>query len=224
MPAPVLIINFKNYSEVLGEKSLKLAKDAEKIAGSTGVEIIVSPPHPMLHSVVKAVRIGVFSQRLDEGEEGKSTGSLIPESVSRAGCAGSILNHSESRIGLATVGRLLERMRTLRLGSCVCAETPDEVARIAGLSPDLLAIEPPDLIGTGISVSKARPEIITESVRRARKAGYDGRMLCGAGIVTADDVIAARKLGAEGLLVASSIVRATSWEEKIRELSKALLL
>ncbi len=223
MSAPTLIINFKNYGEVLGEKSLELAKYAEKVARSTGVEVIVSPPHPMLHSVAKAVRIGVFSQKLDEGEEGKSTGSLIPESVSRAGCTGSILNHSESRIGLATIGRLLPRMRSLSLVSCVCAETLDEVSRIAELSPDFLAIEPPELIGTGISVSKARPEIITESVRRARKKDYAGRMLCGAGIVTADDAIAARKLGVQGLLVASSIVKSPSWEEKIGELSKALL-
>jgi triosephosphate isomerase len=222
VPSSTLIINFKNYREILGERAIELAREAERVAGSTKVEIIVAPPLPMIDSVVKAVSIPVFSQRVDEGEEGRSTGAIIPESISEAGCRGSILNHSECRVNLATVSRLLPRMRSLKLEACVCAETPEEVGEIALLSPEYLAIEPPELIGTGVSVSKARPELVTASIDRATRARFGGKVLCGAGIVTASDAATAKALGAQGVLVASSIVKAQGWQEKIRELSEAL--
>ena len=55
-------------------------------------------------------------------------------------------------------------------------------------------------------------------------AGYAGRLLCGAGIVTGEDARAAVNLGIDGILVASSVVRSKDWESKIRELAAALLL
>lgn len=136
MSRSTFIINFKNYREILGERSIELAKEAEKVARSTAVEIIVSPPMPMIHSVVKAVSIPVFSQRLDEGEEGKSTGAIIPESISETGCRGSILNHSECRLNLETISRLLPRMRSVDLQACVCAETAEEAGQVAELAPN----------------------------------------------------------------------------------------
>jgi len=222
LPHSTLVINFKNYREILGNRSIELAREAEIVAESTGVEIIVAPPLLMIDSVLKAVRIPVFSQRVEEGEEGRSTGAVIPESISEAGCRGSILNHSECRVNLETIGRLLPRMRSLKLETCVCAETAEEVGKIAVLAPEYLAIEPPELIGRGVSVSKARPELVTASIDLARGAGFGGKILCGAGIVTANDVSTAKALGVQGILVASSIVKAPSWREKIRELSEAL--
>ncbi len=223
MPISTLIINFKNYREVLGTKAIELAVEAERVSRGKNVEIIVCPPSPLLHSVARAVDIAVFSQKLEEGEEGKSTGAVIPESILEAGCRGSLLNHSESRIDLETVGRLVARLRSLKLASCACAETAQEAAAVARFSPDFLAIEPAELIGTGISVSKARPELITESVEQVRGTGFVGRILCGAGIVTADDAAEAKKLGAQGVLVASSIVKAQNWRKKIEELADALV-
>ena len=222
MSISTLIINFKNYKEILGIRSIELASKAEKVSRGKNLEIVVCPPSPVLHSVARAVDIAVFSQKLEEGEEGKSTGALIPESILEAGCRGALLNHSESRIDLETIGRLVARARSLKLASCVCAETAPEAASIAPFSPDLLAIEPAELIGTGISVSSARPELITESVAQARKVGFSGRILCGAGIVTAEDAARAKKLGTQGVLVASSVVKAQNWGKKIEELAEAL--
>ena len=54
--------------------------------------------------------------------------------------------------------------------SVVCAKTPDEVANIAKFDPDFIAIEPPELIGSGKSVSKHKPSVITRSVQA--KAQY----------------------------------------------------
>jgi len=75
------------------------------------------------------------------------------------------------------------------------------------MKPDMIAIEPPELIGTGISVSKARPELITKSLKQIRKVNESVRVLCGAGVTTAEDVSKALDLGSEGVLVASAVVK-----------------
>ena len=80
----------------------------------------------------------------------------------------------------------------------------------------------PELIGSGTAVSKARPELITETAQALVKAGYTGSLLCGAGIVSGDDVAAAIRLGTEGILVASSVVKAQDWPSKLRELGAAM--
>jgi triosephosphate isomerase (TIM) len=221
---PVLIINLKNYREILGDGALRLVEAAERASDSTGAEIIVAPPVPMLYAIASGARIPVFSQRVDNKDEGKSTGSVIPEELKESRCAGSILNHSESRVPIEIIALLIPRMKKLGLSTCLCAESAAEVSKMASLSPEYLAIEPPELIGTGIAVSKARPEVVSGSVLAAREAGYRGRVLCGAGIVSGEDASAAVRLGAEGILVASSVVKAKDdWEGKIRELSSALL-
>ena len=221
---PVFIINFKNYGEILGEGGLRLVEAAERVSGSLDVSIVVAPPVPMLYAVASRARIPVFSQRVDNGDEGKSTGSVIPEALKESRCAGSILNHSESRVPLESIGQIIPRMGRLGLSTCLCAESAAEVSAMAALSPEFLAIEPPELIGTGVAVSKARPEVVSGSVEAARGRGYRGRVLCGAGIVSGEDAGAAIRLGAGGILVASSVVKAKNdWEAKIRELASALL-
>jgi len=224
MRARTFIVNFKNYAEVLGEGSLRLAKAAAGLNWELGIDVVVAPPTLMLHSVASAVRIPVFAQKADLGEQGKSTGATIPESIKAAGCAGSLLNHSESRIPLDVLGQTIERMRSLGLTSCACAETTEEAVEIAALNPEFLAIEPPELIGTGRAVSKARPELLTGTAEALARAQYKGSLLCGAGIVSGDDVSAAIKLGTEGILVASSVVKAQDWPVKLRELGTAMRL
>jgi triosephosphate isomerase len=223
MSRPVFIINFKNYAEILGQPALRLAKSAERVSAVLDVEIIVAPPVPSLASIASDVKIPVIGQKVEDASEGKSTGAVIPEALKAWGCAGSMINHSESRTSLDVIAKLLPRMRKAGLTSCVCAESTEELVKIAPLAPEYIAVEPPELIGTGISVSKARPELISDSVEAARSAGYRGMVLCGAGIVSGDDASAAAKLGARGILVASSIVKSADWEAKIRELASALL-
>ena len=218
------IVNFKNYPEVMGDGSIRLAKAAAELNWELGLDVVVAPPIPMLHSVASAVKIPVYSQRADLGEQGKSTGATIPESIKAAGCAGAILNHSESRIPVDVIGMTVQRMKGLGLISCACAETTEEAVKVAAFNPEFLAIEPPELIGTGRAVSKARPELLTETAEALKKERYEGNLLCGAGIVSGDDVAAALRLGTSGILVASSVVKAQDWPSKLRELGTAMRL
>ncbi len=95
---------------------------------------------------------------------------------------------------------------------------------IAKLNPDFITIEPPELIGGDISVSKANPEIIKKSVDIVRKISPKAMVLCGAGIKTKEDVEKAIQLGAKGVLVASGVVKIKNLEETMEELLKGLLL
>ena len=218
---PTLIINFKNYLEAAGEGALKLAKVAEEVALETNTSIVVCPPLPNLSQVCAAVKIPVFAQHTDPDKAGSSTGAIVAEVIKASGAKGSLLNHSEKRLDVNKIASAIMRLREVGLVSVVCAKEPSEVSLYAELSPDYIAIEPPELIGSGVAVSRAKPEVITESVKAAAK-NPDVEIICGAGIVDGKDVEAALRLGVCGVLVASGIVKASDWRSKILEMSKAL--
>jgi len=205
---PLIALNFKTYAQAFGENSLKLAKIAEEVSDQFGVTIAVAPPMIDLARVAAEVKIPVFAQHVDPYEPGSHTGSIIAEDVKAAGAVGSLVNHSEHRLKLADIGMVLKRLRENKLISLLCTDTVETTKAGAALSPDMLAIEPPELIGTGIPVSKAKPEVVKGAVQAVQKINPDVHVLCGAGISTGDDVARAIELGAEGVLLASAYVKA----------------
>lgn len=213
------IINFKNYAEASAEKTVELAAAAQAVAKKLDVEIVVAPPQPSLALVCQAVKIPVVCQHVDAEKDGATTGFFVPEVAKSFGAAGSLVNHSEHRIRIEEIKIVVERLRSLQMASIVCARTPDEVRQVAGFAPDFIAIEPPELIGSGRAVSKENPAIITDSIKAA---GGRSKVICGAGITDGQDVAKAVELGSLGILVASGIVKAGSWPEKIAELASAM--
>jgi len=222
MTNKLFVINFKNYMEVAGWNGAKLAKAAEYVTRRSKVRIAVAPPTGSLAYIAKSVRIPVFAQHLDHSEPGSTTGFVVPEIAKSYGVSGSLINHSEHRIPIQTIRHLVDRLHKLKMVSIVCARTPAEVKRLTAFAPDYIAIEPPELIGSGIAVSKARPSVITRSIDAVNDVNPDVSVICGAGIVNAEDVSAAIKLGSRGILVASGIVKAKNWEAKIGELANAM--
>jgi triosephosphate isomerase (TIM) len=218
-----LIINFKNYPEVLGEGSVSLARVAEEVSRDIKANIIVSPPLPMMGLVSRSVGIPVYSQTVGKESGDKTTGAITLESVKGAGAKGTILNHSESRLNPSDLERLVPTLTRNGLEVCLCAESAKEAGRLGRLAPTFLAVEPPELIGSGVSVSRARPDAIRDTLAAARESGYRGQVLCGAGIVDGADVTKAVELGAEGVLVASSIVKAKEWRSKVAEIAGSLI-
>jgi triosephosphate isomerase len=102
--------------------------------------------------------------------------------------------------------------------SIVCAATSQEVGKVARLHPNMIAIEPPELIGTGKAVSKVNPSIITKSVKEAGRHSKNIKVICGAGIVDKTDVQSAINLGSEGILLASGLIKSDVWQDKLIEL------
>ncbi|RLG06224.1 MAG: triose-phosphate isomerase, partial [Thaumarchaeota archaeon] len=89
--------------------------------------------------------------------------------------------------------------------------------------PEILAIEPPELIGTGIPVSKAKPEVVTGAVEAVKRINPRVHVLCGAGISTGDDVAKAIELGTEGVLLASAYVKAKDPKKLLSGMAEAAL-
>lgn len=214
----LFIINLKNYLEVSGDKTIKLAAAAQTVADSQKLRIILAPPQPSIAIVKQNVNIPIICQHVDDAGIGQTTGFFIPEIAKSYGASGSLVNHSEHRLDVRTINNLVQRLRQLGMTSIVCARTSQEVEAVAKLDPDFIAIEPPELIGTGKAVSKESPKIITDSIKAAAKYSKSGSVICGAGIMDKSDVRNALELGVKGILVASGIIKSSSWYEKILEL------
>jgi triosephosphate isomerase len=206
--APMVIVNFKTYTESTGQKALELAKQAQKVNDETGILVGVAPQFTDIKTIADAAHIPVFAQHLDPIKPGGYTGHVLVDSVKQAGAAGTLINHSERRLKLSEIDETIRITKEHNLLSIVCANNPTTSAAVAALKPDIIAIEPPELIGTGIPVSKAKPEIVIDTVKLVRQVNPTVTILCGAGISHGEDVAAAMKLGAEGVLVASGIVKA----------------
>jgi len=205
---PIILVNFKTYYEATGKKAIKLAKTAEKISIETGVCIAVAPQVVDLASIASSVSIPVFAQHIDPVAPGSFTGHILPESIRETGGVGTLINHSERRLKLADIDATITRAHECDLLSVVCANNASVSAAAAALKPDMIAVEPPELIGTGIPVSKAKPEVVSGTVDLVKRINPGVVTLCGAGITKGEDVTAALKLGTEGVLVASGIVKA----------------
>ena len=213
---PILLINLKTYEQGTGENALRIAKASDSLANNE-VEIILAVQPVDIRKISENVRIPVFSQHVDPIKYGSNTGWILPESVKSAGATGTLLNHSERQTDLETIRRSLARCRELGLRIVVCAGTPDKAKEVASLKPDYIAIEPPELIGGDISVSKAKPEVITQSIEKVNSV-ESIPVLCGAGVKDKEDVKKAMELGAKGILVASGVVKSENPEEAIRDL------
>ncbi|MFM8658314.1 MAG: triose-phosphate isomerase [Candidatus Nitrosotenuis sp.] len=215
----MFIINYKNYEEISGAKAVKLASVAQKIAKKYKIKIAIAPPHHLLG--IKYLG-PILAQHTDNSKTGSTTGFVIPELLKTSKISGSLINHSEHRIPAKDIEDLVNRFRQLKMISVVCVQDVAEAAKYAKLNPDYIAIEPPELIGSGKAVSTERPELITESVKAVQKAKNSTKLLCGAGIVSGQDVRKAIELGSSGILVASGIVKAKNWNGIVSEFAKAM--
>ena len=218
----MFIINCKNYDEISGNRIIKLAKIAQRISKKYKIPIAIAPPHHQIPLVTK-FNVIVLAQHLDDKKIGSTTGFMIPEIAKRSKINGSLINHSEHRISEKEIKNLIKRLKRLKLKTIVCVKNVNESKKYAKLNPTFIAIEPPELIGTGRAISTEKPHLITKAVDSVKLAKNSTKLLCGAGIVSGKDVTRAKKLGSKGILVASGIVKAKNWEKIIEEFSRALV-
>ena len=219
---PFILVNFKTYIEATGRKALELAKKAEKASLETEVCIGVAPQFVDIRMIAEEVSIPVFAQHIDPIKPGRCTGFILPEAIREAGAVGTIINHSEKQLKLSEIELAVERAHECDLTSLVCIGSHRLARRIASFNPDMIAVEPPELIATGIAVSKAKPEVVTKTVEAVKGVNPKIVVLCGAGIVRGEDVAAALRLGTEGVLVASGVVKAKNPYKVLLEFAEAI--
>ena len=215
---PIVILNFKTYLESTGINAVNLATASQMVAEETGVNMVVAPQSSDIYQLSNKVDIPVFAQHIDAVDAGGHTGSTLIECVKEAGADGSLINHSEQRMKLADIDVAVKKLAQNNMVSVLCTNNIETSAAVATLKPDFVAIEPPELIGSGIPVSKAEPEIVEGTVEVIHKIDPEISVLCGAGISTGDDMKAAMDLGADGVLLASGIIKADDPKEALLNL------
>jgi triosephosphate isomerase len=215
--APVIILNYKTYVESAGLKGRVLTRMTHEVMREKGVRMVVCPQTPDLY-LHRDSGIEVFAQHVDPIEPGSHTGHVLPLALVEAGVSGSLINHSEDRMPSSKISMCVALCRQHKLTSVVCAESIDKVKEVAVFKPDYIAIEPPELIGSGIPVSKADPDIVRNSVKAVQETSPGTIVLCGAGISKGEDVKAALALGTSGVLLASGVVKAKDPKKALLDL------
>jgi len=213
----MIVLNLKTYEASI-EKALLFTDIASEVVAETGLRIVICPP--ALHLKDAAERFsGVFAQHVDPEPAGAHTGTIPVELLKAFKVKGSLVNHSERRVSAERLKATVERLHETGLESIVCAANTKEATDIAPLSPAFIAVEPPELIGTGVSVSKTKPEIVMNSVKAVKETNQKVKVLCGAGVSNKEDVEKAIELGAEGVLLASAFVKADDPKAFLTELA-----
>jgi len=198
-----VLVNLKAYPC----DPVAVASAAATVTEESNATVAIAPQAAHLQQVAET-GVETWAQHVSPVEHGSHTGSTLAEATADAGATGTLLNHSENRLKLAGIDAGLDAAGRAGLDTVVCANDPDQIAAAAALGPDAVAVEPPELIGTGTPVSQADPDVVRDAVEAAAAVDESVEVYCGAGISTGDDVVAARDLGADGVLLASGVAKA----------------
>jgi triosephosphate isomerase len=212
-----ILVNFKAYPV----DPVAVAEAARDVAEASGVRVAVAPQAAHLDRVA-GTGVETWAQHVSPVDHGSHTGSTLAEAVADAGATGTLVNHSERRLRLADVDGAVRAAERAGLETVVCGNNPAQVAAAAALGPDAVAVEPPALIGGDVSVSTADPEVVEGAVAAVGDVAADVDVYCGAGVSTGDDVLAARELGASGILLASGVAKADDPRAALEDLVAGL--
>ncbi len=206
-PKPIIVINFKTYKS--GKEALKLAKAIEKVDR----KIIIGVQATDLYLISRNTRLQVYCQHVDAFNMGRNTGFVLPEAVKSDGAIGVFLNHSEHKLDFEILDRSVRRCKELGLKTLVFASDLQEAKKVEELNPDFIIIEPPELVAGDISVSTARPELISDVANNLKC-----EFLVGAGIKNYNDVKKSMELGSSGIAISSAITTAKNPTKILKEL------
>jgi triosephosphate isomerase len=222
LQTPTIVLNVKTYSEATGKKALEIANIMDNIAEETGASMAIAVQATDISLCSQNIKIPVFAEHIDAIKPGSHTGWTLPEAIKSAGAVGTLINHSEHRLILADIDSCITRSKELNLDHIVCTNNVATSKAVAAFSPNFIAVEPPELIGGDISVTTADPGIVSGSVSAVKDIDKNVKILCGAGVKNGKDLAKSIELGADGVLLASGIVKATDKEKVIRDLASGL--
>ncbi len=214
---PLILLNFKTYPEAAGLGALLLARKLEKVK-SKRYEIVVAPSLLTLKEVAEKTSLKAFAQHTDLAGLGAFTGKIAPEELKAIKVTGTILNHSERKIPLSILQKIIAECKKQKLITVVCASSLVETKKVAKFTPDYIAYEPAELIGGDISVTKAKPEVIAKAAQVVKKVSPKTRLLCGAGVRSREDILKALELGAKGVLIGHAVPKAKDPAKFLQEL------
>ena len=219
----VIVVNVKAYEMGIGKHAEHLAKIMEELSEEYDVRMIIAVQSCDIFRLANCTNVDVFSQHIDPINYGNYTGWVSPYAIKAAGAKGSIINHSEHRTKIEDISQTVMITKKINLEVIACASSVPVARAIACLSPDYIAIEPPELIGGDISVTTAKPDIVKDAVNAVCEINKYVDVLCGAGIKNGTDAKIAVELGASGILVASGVVKKEDKKKILAEMAEAMV-
>ena len=211
---PFFEIGPKAY--LYGEEMLALAKVIDKTALKYDLDVIVTPQYTDIQLLAENTeRILVFAQHMDYLTPGRGLGSVLPEAVKAAGAVGVMLNHAEKPLTMEEIEKTIARADEVGLGTIVCADTVEDVKKIAKMGPNLIVAEPTDLIGTG---QTSDSNYVIETIKTVNEINPEIMVLQGAGISNGQDVYNTIKLGAQATGTTSGIMKSDRPYEMVEEM------
>ena len=219
---PIIIVNLKTYEQGYGADGFELCKIMEEISIEHNVNLAAAVSAIDLVDYADNLKIPIFAQHVDGVNYGSNTGSILPEAVRYSGAVGTLVNHAECQMSWEEIEKTINRCKELDLATVLCTADIASSEKGSHLNPDMIAVEPPELIGGDISVSTAKPEIISDTVEVVKKINSKISVLCGAGVKNQEDVSKAISLGSEGILLASGIVKSSEPRKVLLDLIKGL--
>jgi len=219
---PIIIVNLKTYEQGYGADGFELCKIMEEISIEHNVNLAAAVSAIDLVDYADNLKIPIFAQHVDGVNYGSNTGSILPEAVRYSGAVGTLVNHAECQMSWEEIEKTINRCKELDLTTVLCTADIASSEKGSNLNPDMIAVEPPELIGGDISVSTAKPEIISDTVEVVKKINSNISVLCGAGVKNQEDVSKAISLGSEGILLASGVVKSSEPRKVLLDLIKGL--
>ena len=216
--APFFEIGPKSY--LYGEDVIELAKAADAASEKYDVDIIFTTPIVEIARVKAATKhVHVFAPHMDPLRPGRGLADILPESLVAAGAEGVMLNHVEKPLGLHVLKETIERADEVGLTTIVCTDSCTEASMVAKLQPNIIVVEPSELIGTGISCGPAYVEAATRAVK---DVDPDILVLTAAGISNGQDVYDTIIAGADATGSSSGIAKAADRAAMVDEMIAAV--
>jgi triosephosphate isomerase len=191
MRRPILAANWKMY-KTAGEAVDFLDRFLPRVAGATGVDVVIAPPFTALDRAGRRLAgsaVALGAQNVSPEPEGAFTGEVAVRMLAELGCRYAIVGHSERRAlfaetdalvarkaaallaagirPIACVGETLEQREAGRTFEVLAAQVEGSLAALPRERAEelVLAYEPVWAIGTGRT---ATPEIAQEAHRFLR--------------------------------------------------------
>ncbi len=212
MKKGVVIFNLKAY--LTSKESLNVLNQMNSLNDE---RIYLSPSVNSLDYLnAHKKKCKIISQGVDVMEKGAFTGSTSLELLIKNKVNGSLLNHSENRIEKSLIKKVCNYTKNTSFETIVCCENLKEALEFQKYGTNFIAYEPKELIGSGISVSTAKPGIVESFCSKIKNP------LIGAGVTSIRDVEKGVELGAKGFLIASAFVKAPDKKKYARQILEVL--
>lgn len=207
MKEKYIVVNYKHYREATGTFAIEMLNTLKNADKRESVLIGHALGAVDLHLSKDYTDLNIFSQHVDDVSFGAFTGKISMESLMEIGIKGSLLNHSENRIKESSIEETVGRSRKMEFDIMLCVESKEEAVKYSKLEPSFIAYEPPELIGGDISVTSAKPDIVSDVVAICEKSNVN--VIVGAGVKNGNDVRKSIELGAVGVLISSGVIKSS---------------